>query len=97
MSHIDFIQLDAQISSEWTKDELKARWNDVTMGAMASHVNSVYIVCSAVGSDADQRKHQSSVSLPYVRGIYRWPVNSPHKRPVMRKMFPFDDIIMWGL
>ena len=22
------------------------------------------------------------------------PVNSPHKRPVMRKMFPFDDVIM---
>ena len=26
-----------------------------------------------------------------VRGIHRWPVNSPHKRPVTRKMFPFDD------
>ena len=24
----------------------------------------------------------------------RWPVNSPHKRPVTRKMFPFDDVIM---
>ena len=23
-----------------------------------------------------------------------WPMNSPHKRPVMRKMFPFDDVIM---
>ena len=27
-------------------------------------------------------------------GIHRWPVNSPHKRPVTRKMFPFDDVIM---
>ena len=44
--------------------------------------------------DADQRKHQSSASLAFVRGIHRWPVNSPHKRPVTRKMFPFDDIIM---
>ena len=24
----------------------------------------------------------------------RWPVNSPHKWPVTRKMFPFDDVIM---
>ena len=24
----------------------------------------------------------------------RWPVNSPHKGPVTRKMFPFDDDIM---
>ena len=29
-----------------------------------------------------------------VRGIHRWPVNSPHKGPVTRKMFPFDDVIM---
>ena len=44
-------------------------------------------------SDADQRKHQSSVSLAFVRGIHRSPVNSPHKGPVTRKMFPFDDVI----
>ena len=30
-------------------------------------------------SGADQRKHQSSASLVFVRGIYRWPMNSPHK------------------
>ena len=28
-------------------------------------------------------------------GNHRWPVNSPHKGPVTRKMFPFDDIIMF--
>ena len=27
-------------------------------------------------------------------GINWWPVNSTHKRPVTRKMFPFGDIIM---
>ena len=27
-------------------------------------------------------------------GIYRWLVNSPHKWPVTRKMFPFDGMIM---
>ena len=30
----------------------------------------------------------------YVRGIHRSPVNSPHKGPVTRKMFQFDDVIM---
>ena len=45
-------------------------------------------------SGADQSKHQSSVSLAFVQGIHRWPVNSPHKWPVTRKMFPFDDVIM---
>ena len=29
-----------------------------------------------------------------MRGIHRWPVNSPHKGPVTRKMFPFDYVIM---
>ena len=40
------------------------------------------------------KEHQSSASLVFVRGIHRWPVNSPHKGPVTRKMLPFDDVIM---
>ena len=48
-----------------------------------------------VFSGTDQRKYQSSVSLAFVRGIHRWPENSPHKGPVTRKMFPFDDVIMY--
>ena len=43
---------------------------------------------------ADQRKHHSSASLAFWRGIHRWPVNSPHRGPVTRKRFPFDDVIM---
>ena len=69
-------------------------YNDVIMGAMASQFTSLTIVYSTVYSGADQRKHQSSASLAFVRGIHRWPVNSPHKGPVTRKMFPFDDVIM---
>ena len=49
------------------------------------------IVNSTVYSGAHQRKHQSSASLVFVWGIHRWPVNYPHKGPVMRKMFPFND------
>ena len=45
-------------------------------------------------SGTAHRKHQSSASLAFVRGIHRWPVNSQHKWPVTRKMFPFDDVIM---
>ena len=66
----------------------------VIMNAMASQITSLTIVYSTVYSGADQRKHQKSVSLAFVRGICRSPVNSPHKRPVTRKMFPFDDVIM---
>ena len=70
-------------------------YNDVIMSAVASQITSVSIVCSAVGSGVEQRKHQSSVSLAFVWGIHRWPVNSPHKWSVTRKMFPFGDVIMY--
>ena len=40
------------------------------------------------------KKTSSSTPLAFVRGIHRWPVNSPNKGPVMQKMFPFDDIII---
>ena len=60
-------------------------YNDIIMGAIASQITSLMIVYSIAYSDADQRKHQSSASLAFVRGIHRGPVNSPHKRPVTRK------------
>ena len=63
------------------------------MGSIASQITSLTIVFLAVYSGADQRKHQRSTSLVFVRGIHRGPVNSPHKWPVTRKMFPFDDVI----
>ena len=69
-------------------------YDDVIMGAIASQITCLTIVYSTVYSGADQRKHQSSASLAYVRGINWGPVNSPHKWPVTRKMFPFDDVIM---
>ena len=69
-------------------------YDDVIMMAIASQITSLTIVYSAVYSGAHQRKHQSSASLAFVWGIHRGPVNSPHKWPVTRKMFPFDDVIM---
>ena len=79
--------------SNWF-DDFFNHYTGVIMGAVASQVISLTIVYSTVYSDADQRKHQSSASLAFVRGIHRRPVNSPHKWPVTRKMFPFGDVIM---
>ena len=64
------------------------------MSAMASQITSLTIVYSSVYS-ADRRKHQSSASSAFTWGIRRWPVNSPHKRPVTRKMIPSDDVSMY--
>ena len=59
-----------------------------------SQITSVSFVCSTVRLGADQRKHQSSAPLAFVRGIHQWPVASLHKRPITRKMFPRDGVIM---
>ena len=70
-------------------------YNDVIMGAMASQITSLAILYLTVYIFRPRsRKHLSSVSLAFVWGIHRWPVNSPHKWPVTRKMFPFGDVIM---
>ena len=74
---------------------LVSHYNDVIMCAIASQTTSPTIVYSTVYWSADQRQHQSSASLIFVRGIHRSPVIFPHKWPVTRKMFSFDDIIMW--
>ena len=53
-------------------------YNDVIMGAMVSQITSLTIVYSTVYSGADQRKIKAPRHWP-LRGIHRWPVNSPHK------------------
>ena len=72
---------------------LSCHYCNVIMGAMVSQITSLTIVYSTVHTGADQRKHQRSASLAFVRGIHQ----SPHKWPITRKMFPFDDVIMWYL
>ena len=63
-------------------------------GVIATQITGLTIVYSIVYSNTDQRKHQSAASLAFMRGMHRGPVNSPHKWPLMRKRFPFDDVIM---
>ena len=46
-------------------------YSDVIMTTTASQITSLTVVYSNVYSDADQRKHQSSASLPFVWGIHR--------------------------
>ena len=67
-------------------------YNDGKMSPIASQTISLRIVYAIVYSGVE--KYQSSASLAFARGIHRSLVNSPHKGPVMRKMFPFDTVIM---
>ena len=81
----------------WPGHQPRIHYDDVIMSVTASQITSLTIVYSTVYPGADQSKHQSSASLAFVWGIHRGPVNSPHKWPVTRKMFPFDDVIMSAL
>ena len=56
--------------------------NGVIISAMAFQIPSLTIVSSTVCSRCRSKKTSKS------------PVNSPHKWPITRKMFPFDDVIM---
>ena len=65
-----------------------SRWARWRLTLLASR-----LFAPTVCSGADQRRHQNFASLAFVRGIHRWPVDSPHKGQVMRKVFPYDDLI----
>ena len=58
--------------SQWSN----YHYNDVIISAMTSQITSLTIVYSTVYSGADQRKHQPSGSLAFVRGIHRWPASN---------------------
>ena len=71
----------------WYWPSFSTYYIDVIMNAMASQITGVSIVYSTICSGAVERRHQSSASLAFVRGIHRWPVNYPLKGPVTRKCF----------
>ena len=76
----------SKLSNNWLPIEYHIHhYDDLIMGAMGSQITGLTIVYSTVYSGADQRKHQCSASLAFVRGIHREAVNSPHKWPVTRK------------
>ena len=83
--------LQVRIPIEYLNEYVVEHYSDVIMSAIASQITGVRIAHLTICSGADQGKHQSYSSLAFVRIIHRWPMNSPHKGPVTRKMFPFDD------
>ena len=83
-------------SHSWLSHQLNSssalRWRHNGSDSISNHQPNDCLLNRLFG--ADQSKHQSSASLAFVWGIHRGPVNFPHKWPVTRKMFPFDDVIM---
>ena len=64
------------------------------MTAIAPRISGQSNVCSTICPHWQKRKFRGLWYCPFVRGIHRWLVDSPHKRTVTPKIFPFDDVIM---
>ena len=86
-----------QCPQSWHHDNSQFAVSDwpFIMSGMVSQITGVMSVYWTVCSGADQRKYQSSMSLAFAREIHQWPLNSPHQGSVTRKMFPFDEVIMY--
>ena len=82
-------QMDFAKASE-TFNIPNSHYDDVIMSAMASQITSLTIVYSRHRS----KKTSNLRVTGLCEGNSPGPVNSPHKGPVTRKMFPFDDVIM---
>ena len=83
---IDGLMQDCSISSVLAVKTL-SHYRDIIISMMASQITGILLDQSTVFSGADQRKHQSSASLAFVKVIHWWLVNSLHKGPVTQKMF----------
>ena len=70
-------------NTAWFNDS-SLRWRHNGHDGVSNHQPHHCLL--TVYSGADQRKHQSSASLAFMRRI--------HRGPVARKMFSFDDVIM---
>ena len=94
--------------SPWKKNTFQNRQESLTrINGLTLHYNDVINGCHSISNHQPHdcflkrlfrhrsRKHHRFASLAFVWGIHRRPVNSPHKLPVTRKMFPFDDVIMY--
>ena len=85
------------------QDGATLRWRHTGRDSVSNHQPHDYLLKRLFRRRS--KKNQSSASLAFVRVIHLGPVNSPHKWPLTRKMFPFDDVIIkvmphardWGL
>ena len=76
----------------WAYREITLRWRHNGRDSVSNHQPHD---CLLNRLFRRRSKNTSKLRVTgFVLGIHRWPVNSPHKGPVTRKMFPFDDMIM---
>ena len=78
-------------NTSYNSNSRAKHYNDVIMSAMASQITDPDCLLKRLFMRWSKK---TPAPLAFVGGIHRRPVDSPHKGPVMRKMFPFDSVIM---
>ena len=86
----------------WKSGNCKSRVSskcdqNITMATHERHVVSDHRLFHCLFNSLcgpTSRKHRSPHYRPFVRGIHRWPANSPHEGPVTWKMCLFDDVVI---
>ena len=63
-------------------------WHHNKHNDVSNHRDLDCLLCSLFGCRS--KKTPKLRLTGFLRGIHRWPVDSPYKGPVMRKMFSFD-------
>ena len=76
----------------WNILGFSLQWRHNALEGVSNHQPYHCLISRLLGRRSKKTSKLHVTGL--VRGIYRGPVNSPHKWPVTWKMFPFDDIIM---
>ena len=66
---------------------MTSQWEQLRLKSPASRLFIQPFIQTQIKANIKAPRH-----WPFVRGIHRSPVNSPHKRPVMGKLVPFDDV-----
>ena len=89
----DFLSA-SEVALNDTHEKTALHYSDIMMGAIASQITSPTIFYSTDYSDAEQRKRQTPRHWPLCGEFLPGTGEFPHKWPVTRKMFPFDDVIM---
>ena len=92
-THQHFSRRDISKKTYSMKVEITSQWRHNERDCVSNHQPRDCLLNFLFKAQIKE-KHQSSASLAFVRGIHRWPVNSPHKGPVTRNYFPYDDVIM---
>ena len=88
------IMINTKTKTTTTTTTTTLQWHHNGLDSVSNHQPHDCLLKRLFKRRSKKTSKVKKTSLVFVRGIHRRPMSSPHKGPVTRKMFPFDDVIM---